>query len=153
MYDFLRYRVRDAMTRKPVTVDGSTSLRTLERIFSERDFNGVPVVDADDRLLGVATKIDILRAFTFSQDAIVPPYESIMERTVGEVMTREPVTVDPELPLTRVLQRMVELGNKSFPVVDGDRVVGMIAREDLLAALRRATGGPAPARADSPDRR
>jgi CBS domain-containing protein len=153
MYDFLRYRVRDAMTRKPVTVDGSTSLRTLERIFSERDFNGVPVVDADDRLLGVATKIDILRAFTFSQDAIVPPYESIMERTVGEVMTREPVTVDPELPLTRMLQRMVELGNKSFPVVDGDRVVGMIAREDLLAALRRATGGPAPARADSPDRR
>jgi CBS domain-containing protein len=151
MYDFLRYRVRDAMTREPVTVDRSTSLRVLERIFSERDFNGVPVVDAGGRLLGVATKIDILRAFTFSQNAIIPPYESIMERTVGEVMTRGPVTVDPELPLTRVLQRMVELGNKSFPVVDGGRVVGVIAREDLLAALRRATGGPASERADTPD--
>jgi CBS domain-containing protein len=152
MYDFLRYRVRDAMTREPVTVDRSTTLRVLERIFSERDFNGVPVVDAGGRLLGVATKIDILRAFTFNQDAIIPPYESIMERTVSEVMTRGPVTVDPELPLTRVLQRMVELGNKSFPVVDGGRVVGVIAREDLLAALRRATDGPASERADTPDR-
>ncbi|MBK5937096.1 CBS domain-containing protein [Halorhodospira halophila] len=140
MYDFLSYRVSDYMTTAPKTVGHETPLRELQRLFDTHDFNGVPVVDEQQRLLGLATKLDLLKAFTFTPDAMVPRYDAIMERPVHEVMTREPITVPPDLPLTRVLQRMVDMRTKGFPVVDDEgRVVGVIAREDLLGALRDAT--------------
>ncbi len=142
MYDFLSYRVSDYMTTAPKTVGHDTPLRELQRLFDAHDFNGVPVVDDEGRLLGLATKLDLLKAFTFTPEAMVPRYDAIMERPVHEVMTREPITVPPDLPLTRVLQRMVDMRTKGFPVVDDEgRVVGVIAREDLLGALRDATGG------------
>ena len=140
MYDFLSYRVSDYMTTAPKTVGHETPLRELQRLFDAHDFNGVPVVDEQQRLLGLATKLDLLKAFTFTPDAMVPRSDAIMERPVHEVMTREPITVPPDLPLTRVLQRMVDMRTKGFPVVDDEgRVVGVIAREDLLGALRDAT--------------
>lgn len=140
MYDFLRYCVRDYMTAHPQTVGPETRLHELQALFDRHDFNGVPVIGADWRLLGVATKLDLLKAFTFTTQAMVPQYEAIMEGRVEEIMTREPVTVTPDLPLTRVLQRMVDLRTKGFPVIDEQqRIVGVIAREDLLRALHDAT--------------
>ncbi|MGD8428997.1 MAG: CBS domain-containing protein [Ectothiorhodospiraceae bacterium] len=140
MYEFLQYQVADVMTRQPVTVEPETSLAELEALFARHDFNGVPVTDKDARLVGLATKFDLLKAFTFSTGSKIPRYDEIMRQPVFSVMTREPVTVAPELPLTRVLQKMLEMRNKSFPVEENGRLVGMIAREDLLAGLRRSTG-------------
>lgn len=144
MYEFLRYRVADAMTRQPVTVTPRTTLGELEALFNEHDFNGVPVLDGAGALAGFATKLDMLKAFRFRPDAMVPPYEQIMAQPVSAVMITEPVTVPPDRPLTRVLDALVEQRVKSFPVVDTDRLVGVIAREDVLAALRRATRGIGP---------
>lgn len=144
MYEFLRYRVADAMTANPITVTPETTLADLEALFSQHDFNGVPVVDAGGALAGFATKLDMLKAFRFRPDAMVPPYEQIMAQPVSGVMSTEPVTVPPDRPLTRVLDALVEQRVKSFPVVETDRLVGVIAREDLLAALRRATRGVGP---------
>ena len=54
-------------------------------------------------------------------------------------MTRDPVSVEPLLPLSRLLQKLVEMRTKSLPVVENGLLVGIIAREDVLKALRRAT--------------
>ncbi len=143
MYDFLSYCVRDYMTSEPRTVKAATPLRELQGLFDRHDFNGVPVTDEQGQLIGLATKLDLLKAFTFSPEAMVPRYEAIMERQVAEIMTREPITVTADLPLTRVLQRMVDMRSKGFPVIDDERrVIGVIAREDLLEALEDATTGP-----------
>ena len=140
MYDFLSYCVRDYMTAHPQTVGPETRLHELQALFDRHDFNGVPVIGADWRLLGVATKLDLLKACSLTTQAMVPQYEASMEGRAEEIMTREPVTVSPELPLTRVLQRMVDLRTKGFPVIDEQqRIVGVIAREDLLRALHDAT--------------
>jgi len=144
MYEFLRYRVADAMTRQPVTVTPDTTLSELEALFTEHDFNGVPVLDPAGALAGFATKLDMLKAFRLRPDTMVPPYEQIMAQPVSAVMTSEPVTVPPDRPLTRVLDALVEHRVKSFPVVETDRLIGVIAREDVLAALRRATRGVGP---------
>ncbi|BAU58432.1 tRNA nucleotidyltransferase [Halorhodospira halochloris] len=142
MYEFINYCVRDYMTADPSTVAPATRLRELQALFDNHDFNGVPVIDEQRNLLGVATKLDLLKAFTFNSQSIVPQYESIMDHRVEEVMTREPITVTPNMPLTRVLQRVVDMRTKSFPVVDEQgRIEGVIAREDLLRALRDATAG------------
>lgn len=139
MYAFLKYTVKDAMTPSPLTVTPDTPLRELEKIFETHDFNGVPVLDNAGRLVGMVTKYDLLKAFIFTPDAPIPRYGLIMDRPARSVMAPEPLTVRPDLPLSRLLQMLVEMQTKSFPVVEEGRLVGMISREDVLQALRRAT--------------
>ena len=65
---------------------------------------------------------------------------SFMRRPVGEMMTEAVVHVEPAAPLTRVLQLMVSLKSRSFPVIGADhQLVGMISREDVIHALKEAT--------------
>jgi CBS domain-containing protein len=100
------------------------------------DFNAFPVVE-DGCMVGIVTKFDFLKAFAFTTRQMVPSYDELMSGTVGEFMTKAVVDVRPDAPLTRVLQLMVSLKARSFPVVDGAaRLVGMIAREDILRALK-----------------
>lgn len=141
MYKFLQYTVADYMTKDVVTVSVQTTLRELETLLDRHTFNGVPVTATDNQLLGVVTKLDVLKAFRFSTEVQVPHYDEIMDGTLVEaVMTREPVTVRPDLPLTRVLMSMIELRNKCFPVADEDGALrGVVAREDVLRALHEAT--------------
>ena len=71
---------------------------------------------------------------------MVPHYDELMRRPVGEMMTEAVVHVEPTAPLTRVLQLMVSLKNRSFPVIGLDRqLIGMISREDVIRALKDAT--------------
>jgi len=141
MYEFLDYRACDAMTRDPVTVAPEASLAEAEALLEQHDFNALPVVGAARELLGIVTKLDLLRAFRFTDQHMFPPYEEIMARPVREVMITDLSTVTPRTPLTRVLETLVRLRTKSLPVVEDGAVVGMIAREDVLHALRRAVAG------------
>lgn len=139
MYEFLHATVADYMTRQPVTVSPETTLAEVQGLFEGHGFNGMPVLDGEGTMVGFVTKMDVLRAFTLRPDSIVPHYSEIMARSVEPVMTRAPVTVPPSYPLPRVLQYLVELGFKSMPVMDADRLAGIIAREDVLEALRRTS--------------
>ena len=139
MYEFLQYQVCDVMTVDPITIGPDAKLQEVEELFENHDFNGVPVVDKQRRLLGVVTKFDLLKAFSFDAHALVPHYDEIMEQPAAAVMSRDPISVAPQLPLSRLLQKMVELRTKSLPVVENDQLIGIIARGDVLKALRRAT--------------
>ena len=141
MYEFLDYRACDAMTRDPVTIGPEVSLAEAEALLEQHDFNALPVVGPARELLGVVTKLDLLRAFRFTDQHMFPPYEQIMARPVREVMVSDVTTVTPRTPLTRVLETLVRLRTKSLPVVEDGAVVGVIAREDVLQALRRAVAG------------
>ena len=91
-------------------------------------------------MMGIVSKFDFLRAFAFTSTQIVPYYDELMSRQVVEVMTEVVVHVDPTTPLTRVLQLMVMLRNRSLPVVSPDnQLEGMISREDVMRALRETT--------------
>lgn len=141
MFDFVRFLVGDYMSSPAVAVTPSTSLAELERILVKGGFNAAPVADEAGRLLGLVTQYDILRAFAFTQAEMVPRYRRIMAGDVGSVMNSEPITISPGLPLTRVLQLMLETHARGFPVVDEGRVVGMLTRQDVMRALVAATSG------------
>lgn len=136
MYKFLELNVGQVMTRDPITVAPDLTLAALESLFDAHDFNAFPVL-ADGRMVGFVTKFDFLKAFTFAPSQMVPHYEELMRKPVSEVMTRAVVHVLEDAPLPRALQLMVGLKARSFPVLDasGD-LVGIIAREDLMRALK-----------------
>ena len=146
MYEFLYYRVKDVMTSDPTVVRQDVRLSELEVIFEENDFNGLPVVGKSNELIGMITKLDLLKAFDFTKKSKVPHYDTVMAQRVLEVMTENLHAVYPDSPLTRVLQQMIETGHKSFPVVEDDHVVGIVAREDVMRALARAAEGQLPPR-------
>jgi CBS domain-containing protein len=140
MYEFLDWTVQDVMN-KPVTIGPEATLGEAERLFEEHGFNALPVVDDAERLVGIITSLDLLRAFDFDEDVILPPYAEVMEQPVSKVLTRDVLTVCPRTPLSRVLRKVVDTRNKSFPVLEGDRVIGIVAREDLMLGLRQGTQG------------
>ena len=91
-------------------------------------------------MVGIISKFDFLRAFAFTTTQVVPHYNELMSRPAAEVMTEAVVHIDPTSPLTRVLQLMVNLKNRSFPVVSADgRLQGVISREDVVRALKQTT--------------
>lgn len=144
MYEFLDYVAGDVMSRKPVTVTGATTLAEVERLFDEHGFNGMPVVESNGFIAGWVTKLDVLRAFRFDGGGMFPAYTEIMQRPVSDIMGRDIETVSLRTPLTRVLEKLVATGNKSFPVADDGRVIGIVSREDVLGALQRAASGEKP---------
>jgi CBS domain-containing protein len=102
----------------------------------------------DGVLLGIVTKLDCLKAFAFTPQSMVPRYEEIMDQPADAVMTQKPLTVTPDMSLTRVLQLMAETRYKSFPVTIGALLIGIVSREDVLRALERAATGKRPRRVE-----
>lgn len=139
MYRFLECMVGQYMTRQVKTVARNTTLRDLDALFTKHDFNAFPMVEGAN-MVGLVTKFDFLKAFAFTTGQLLPHYDEIMKRTVGEVMTEAVVHVEPAAPLTRALQLMVNLKARSFPVLSPDKqLVGMLAREDIMRALKDST--------------
>ena len=139
MHRFLECTADQYMTRAVTTVTRKTTMRELEALFEKHDFNSFPVVE-EGRMLGIVTKFDFLRTFAFTTGQMVPHYDELMRRQVGEMMTEAVVHVEPAAPLTRVLQLMVSLKSRSFPVIGPNgQLVGMISREDVIRALKDAT--------------
>jgi CBS domain-containing protein len=143
MYEFLDYRVQDVMSQ-PISIGPETPLSEVEELLEKHGFNALPVVDAAERVIGLVSSLDLLRAFSFPEDEILPPLAQTMRRPVREIMTGEVHTVTPRTPLTRVVEKIVSTGNRSFPVIEDDRLVGVVARRDVMLALRRADAGQGP---------
>ncbi len=139
MYRFLEYTVGQYMTRQVKTVTPQTTLRELKALFERHDFNAFPVLEGT-KMVGLVTKFDFLKAFAFTTGQLLPHYDELMHKSVREVMTEAVVHVEPAAPLTRALQLMVNLKARSFPVLAPDQhLVGIIAREDIIRALKEAT--------------
>jgi CBS domain-containing protein len=91
--------------------------------------------------VGLVTKFDLLKCFAFTPSQMVPRYDDLMNRTVADIMTSAFIYVSADTRLTRVLQLMVEHSIRSIPAIDRDnRLVGIIAREDVIRALAACAG-------------
>ena len=99
-------------------------------------------VDASGRLVGIVSEADLLPLEATpdprSQATPIPPLTLPLPRRVDEVMTPEVYTVDEDTDLGLVAQRMLEANVKRFPVMRGDRVVGVVSRHDLVKVIARS---------------
>lgn len=141
LYKFLEQTVAGYMTRAAKTVTRERTVRELSEMFERDDFNSYPV-EEDGQVVGIVTKFDLLKCFIFTPSQMIPPYEQLMSRTVGDVMTPEFIYVRTDTKLTRVLQLMVDHRIRSVPAIDDEhRLSGIIARRDVLKALADCSGG------------
>jgi CIC family chloride channel protein len=125
-------RVGDAMTVDSMAVVAHTTLGELQGMFDRERHHGLPVVDADEHLVGVVTVADVVRAGGPSDQVLVQ-----------DAMTPKPVTVTPSTAASEALERMAALGVGRIPVVDDEdarHLVGMFRREDAVNAYHRARG-------------
>jgi CBS domain-containing protein len=139
LYKFLEATVADHMTHSVKAVARQMTVRELEDMFEHDDYNAYPVVE-DSRVIGLVTKYDFLNCFAFHPTQMLPHYDDLMDRTVGDIMTADFIYVHADTKLTRVLQLMVEHQTRSIPVLDADRKLeGIISREDVIKAVASFT--------------
>jgi CBS domain-containing protein len=141
--------VGDLMTRELVTALPETSLADAARMMLARHVSGLPVVDKGGHLIGMVTEGDLLRRTELDTDGEAPnwlmaflmpsrladDYVKTHGRHVGEVMSLHPMTVTPQTSLETATGLMRRKHVKRLPVLEDGRLVGVIARSDLLKAL------------------
>jgi CBS domain-containing protein len=141
-------RVRDIMTPAPKKVGPDTALDEVARLLLSSSFTGLPVVDAENRPVGVVSQGDLIykagmpmRLGLLAESArekVGPVLEALARRRAGEVMTKPAVTIDQDKLVTEAVQLMLQKEVKRLPVVDaGGRLVGILARVDVFHAIVR----------------
>jgi CBS domain-containing protein len=115
-------KVRDVMTQVVLTAQTGTTIAEVASLMAERRVGSALVVEGD-RLIGIFTERDIVKAL--SQDS------SAIHQGIGHWMTKQPQTIRFHATTDEALQRMLDGGFRHLPVMDGDRMVGMISMRDL----------------------
>jgi CBS domain-containing protein len=133
---------------RTVTVSPETTLKEVAERMLEHRVSGVPVVDADGRVVGVVSEADFVTGETGGAGgegmiararAIVSPAAVAISRTAGEAMSSPAVTIRPDETVMHAASLIAGRGVKRLPVVDDDdRLVGIIARADIVRSFARS---------------
>lgn len=145
--------VADVMTCDPIVVSLQTPLNQAIQILASKRISGLPVVDEVGKLLGIISETDLM----WQETGITPPayimfldsviylqnpatYErdlhKVLGQNVGEVMTKNPITVSPDKPLRDAARLMNEKNVHRLPVLDSEgKVIGILTRGDIVRAM------------------
>ncbi|MDW5561896.1 MAG: CBS domain-containing protein [Methanomassiliicoccus sp.] len=156
-------QVKEIMTPAVVKLDRDTTLCDATVLMSLRKVSGAPVVDKDDRLVGMLSESDVLE-FAASKEGVgldveqlsvaslpydrlvrdeilCSRYKSVGEAKVGDVMNTEVVTIAGDEDIEKAMEIMVRMGFNRLPVHEDGKLIGIIARQDILVALCRDVSG------------
>ncbi|GAN80750.1 CBS domain-containing protein [Acidocella aminolytica] len=141
--------VAEIMNRNTIAVQPRTTVVDAARIMLANHVSGLPVLDENGTLVGVVTEGDMLRRAEIGTEgtpagwlkallqpaAVAADYVATHSRHVSGVMTHNPVFVTPDTSLAEAVQIMLRKHFKRLPVMENNKLVGIIGRTDLLKAL------------------
>jgi len=144
----------DIMQPKVVTVTEAATVQELAELLSKKRISGAPVIDDQNRVVGIVSEgdlvsidadihyphfIDLLGNIVYLES--VKKYEERLEKaaatSVADIMTTDVVTVQKNAPVHEIATLMTEKQVNRLPVVDGDILVGIVTRADVVRALSR----------------
>jgi CBS domain-containing protein len=136
-------RAKDVMTSDVVTVRSQTPAKDAVQLLVTHGFSALPVVDSDNRLLGIVTEADLLHdRFAPDPRTLIhderPAPATAPAAVVDEVMVADVVTADPDTHVTGLSKLMLDRHLRAIPIVHDGRVAGIVTRRDLLRTLARA---------------
>jgi CBS domain-containing protein len=145
--------VTDVMSRDPIVVRTETPLKEAIQILAEKRISGIPVVDDVGKLIGIISETDLM----WQETGVTPPayimfldsviylqnpatydreLHKALGQTVGEVMSKNPVTISPEKTVKEAAQLMHDRSVHRLPVIDSEsQVVGILTRGDIVRAM------------------
>jgi CBS domain-containing protein len=146
--------VKEIMTRDVCTVHEDTELKELAALFVAHNYKTLPVVDASGKLVGVISQTDLIEQdkplhiptvislfdwviYLESPKVFSDEVRKVSARKVGEICAREVITCTPETPVEEVANLMVEHKIHLLPVLDGERLAGVVARFDIIRSMGR----------------
>ena len=142
-------RAHQIMSRPVITVTPETTIVEAANAMLQRHVSGLPVVDAAGRLVGIVSEGDFIRRGEIGTQRkrgrflqfILGPGQAAIDfvrehgRKVAEVMTPDPFTIGKDTSLEEIVALMEKKHVKRLPVMQGDRVVGIVSRANLLQAV------------------
>lgn len=147
-------KVKDIMITNVKSIHPDTPICQALEMLSKEGLSGLPVIDAHNTLLGVFTEKDIIRyilpgyvqkvgTFIYQDDSKTiknKVNELLHQRTVAQIMRKEVITISPDASLSEAARTILIEKIRRLPVVDKDRrVIGIIARQDIVKAFVRGT--------------
>ncbi|MFH0876943.1 MAG: CBS domain-containing protein [Candidatus Omnitrophota bacterium] len=142
-------KIHEIMTRNVITLLAETPIpEALESLFSHK-ISGLPVVDADRRVVGMFTEKDVLRAILPSYVSQVGRFvyenvsktikskaEKLVSLKVADLMRKDVIKVLEDVPVSEAARLMLTQNVRRIPVVDAqERIVGIVARADVLKQI------------------
>ena len=157
-------QARDIMTRNVVTVGPETPVQSVAALLVEHRISGLPVVDAENRVVGIVSEGDLCRRvelgterrrgrwleFLTDKTELALDYVRAHGQTAADVMTTKIVQVAPDTPISEVADLFEARRIKRVPVVDHGTLVGIVSRSNLVQAI--AAFRPPAAPTDASDR-
>ncbi|MGD9819430.1 MAG: CBS domain-containing protein [Desulfomonilaceae bacterium] len=145
-------KVKDCMTTNVITVGLDVTLRELAKILHENNINGVPVVDSDNKVIGVVCESDLVDQNTplhiptvfVILDSIIPienpwrlqkDFKKISATTVEDVYSFPAVCVEPDTDITEAAQIMTTKKFYTIPVVKDGELLGILGKGDIIKAI------------------
>ena len=143
---------KDIMTTDVITISPETEIAQAAELLLTNRINGVPVLNDAGELVGILCQSDLIiqqknipipSLFTLL-DGFIPltpskkldkEVEKIAATRAGDAMTANPVTVSPDTEIEKIAALMVEKNYHTLPVVEGDKLVGIVGKEDVLRTL------------------
>ena len=143
---------RDIMTRNVVTVKKDQPISDLSKLFIENHFNGVPVLDDAGKVIGVVTQSNLIEqnknlhipTVIALFDAVLfleseKKFESDVKKLTGskieDIYHKNPITVSPDTELNEITTIMAEKDVHTLPVLENDKLVGIIGKKDVIRAM------------------
>jgi acetoin utilization protein AcuB len=138
--------VKDRMTSDPVVITTDTSLKEALEIVRSKPFRHLPVLDENGKLVGIVTEKSLVYASPTSTTALsVFEVDYILSRTkVGQIIQGSVVTVGPDWPVEEAARVMVDRRIGCLPVVEDDKLVGIISDTDIFRVFVEGLGGGHP---------
>jgi CBS domain-containing protein len=145
---FPAYHVRDVMTRDVAWVTDETPLKQIAYLLAANRVHGVPVVDDQQRVVGVVTASDLLARVAGADHSmprghrVTAHHANLLKRralTAAELMTAPPITVTPATSISAAARLAARSRVRSLPVVDGDgTLLGIVTRDDMVKVFLRS---------------
>jgi CBS domain-containing protein len=135
-------RARDIMSSPVITVRPETGIKEAAGLLAGHGFTALPVVDDDDRLIGMVTEADLVRG-RIARDPrarILTGYRETEEpagSTVADVMTTPATAMGPGTDVALLAAALLDARQRSMPIVDGPYVIGIVTRRDIVATVAR----------------
>lgn len=115
--------IREVMTSEVKACEPSATVVEAAKLMAQEDVGPIPVVE-DGRLVGIVTDRDIVvKGVARGGD--------LSSTTVGDIASRDLVTISPDADMGEALDLMAENQVRRLPVVEGDRLVGIVAQADV----------------------